>query len=492
MALEFNLTNQMQMSQQMKLTPAMMQSMEILQLPMMALEQRIETELNINPVLEFETDEVDAPEEEESNEFLNKSIDEKELKISDDNTAESFERLESLGAEYKEYVNQDADVSVKYYDNESDSKMNALHNTADNRTSMQMYLKEQLTILDGKQEIINVIEILIDHLTPKGYLSPGLEEIASLYDGFDYKHFVEALELLQKFDPPGIGARDVKECLLIQISQNIESAPPFTFDIINNHYNMLLNNHLPQLAVAAECNMDDIKKVLHYLSLLDTSPGAKFNAGFDNAPVRVDIIVEEDESGEHIVRLANSSLPAVRINDEYAKMAANKNIEKETRKYLQENVRNAKWLIEAINQRQNTLLKIATVVVSKQEEFFKKGKMYIQPLFMQEVADYIGMHIATVSRAVAGKHIRSPQGQISLRELFTSRMVSDDGSVQGTEVIKQTLREIVNSENKSKPYNDEKLALMLKNKGYVISRRTVVKYRQQMDIPTSRMRKKFI
>ncbi|MFI4910342.1 MAG: RNA polymerase factor sigma-54 [Sedimentisphaeraceae bacterium JB056] len=491
MALEMNLTNRMQMAQQMKLTPAMMQSMEILQLPIMALEQRIETELNNNPVLELETEDPDEQEEDDK-EFLNKSIDEKELKVSENDTAESFERLDNLGADYKEYINQDAAVSVRYDDGEADPKLNALHNTADSRISMQAYLKDQLSLVDAPREVISVIEILIDQLSPKGYLSLNLDEIAAIYDGFDQELFDEALEHLQRFDPPGIGARDVRECLLIQIRQNIDTVPPFTYEIVNEHYDMLLNNHLPQLAASVGCGMDEIEQVLHYLARLDTSPGTKFESGFDNAPVRVDIIVEEKDDGEYDVHLANSALPALRINDEYASMVADKNIDKNTKRYLQENVRNAKWLIDAVNQRQNTLLKIAGIVVSRQKEFFKKGRLHIQPLFMQEVADMIGIHIATVSRAVAGKYIQSPQGQMPLRDLFTNRIVSDDGNVQGTEAIKQALENIINNEDKSKPYSDEKVCKLLEEKGYSISRRTVVKYRDQLGIPASRMRKKFI
>jgi RNA polymerase sigma-54 factor len=491
MAMEMNLTNRMQMSQQMKMTPAMVQSMEILQLPITALEQRIETELNNNPVLEALGEDADQEPEEDQREYLNKSIDEKELRISEDDTAESFRRLNDIGADYNEYIDQNASVSVKYDDADGDPKLSALNNTADNRVSMQAYLKEQLSVVDAPREVLNVIEVLIDHLNPKGYLSSPLEEIAVMYEGFDYELFETALEILQRFDPPGIGARDIRECLLIQISQNIESAPPYTFEIIHDHYDMLLYNHLPSVAKKLGCSMDELKDALHYLARLDTSPGTKFDVGFDNAPVRVDIVVEEDEDGEYSVQLVNSSLPALRINDEYAEMAFDKSVDRDTRYYLQENVRGARWLIDALNQRHTTLMKIAAIVVARQKEFFKNGKMYIKPLFMQDVADQIGMHIATVSRAVAGKYIRSPQGQMPLRALFTKSMVSEEGKVQGTEAIKQALISLVDNEDKSNPYRDEDLCNMLSEKGHQISRRTVVKYRKQLGIPTYRIRKQF-
>lgn len=490
MALEMYLTNQMRMAQQMKLTPAMMQSMEILQLPLMALEQRIETELNINPVLELESQQ-DEPEEEQTNEFLNSSLDEKELRVSENNTAESFERLENLGSEYKEYVDPDADVSVKYNDGEGDAKLEAIQNTADSRISMPDYLREQLAVINAKREVINCVNILIDHLDVKGYLPVSLEELVRLYNGFELKTFVEALKVLQQMDPPGIGARSIQECMLIQIDQN-EDAPPFAKKIIQNHYDMLLSNHLPKLAATVGCSMEELKDVLNFLARLDTSPGTRFNIGFDDAPVRVDIIIEEAENDEYTVKLAGSSLPAVRINDEYSAMASDRSVDKDTRNYLQDNIRSAKWLIDAINQRKSTLLKIASVVASKQKEFFKKGKLYLKPLFMQEVADQIEMHIATVSRAVAGKYVQCPQGQIPLRDFFTNRMTTKDGDVQGTEAVKEALRQIVDSEDKSKPYNDDQICDLLSKKGYVISRRTVVKYRKQLDIPTSRIRKQFI
>ena len=490
MALEMYQTNQMRMAQQMKLTPAMMQSMEILQLPLIALEQRLETELNTNPVLELETEQQEQ-QQEQPNEFLNKSIDEKELRISGTDSRDSFERLENLGAEYKEYVDPDADVSVRYDDGDGDPKLEAIQNTADSRVSMPDYLREQLSVISEKREVINCVNILIDHLNPKGHLPVSIEELARLYNGFDQKSFADALKVLQQMDPPGIGARSIQECMLIQINQN-EDAPPYAKEIIQDHYDLLLSNHLPKLAATVGCSMEQLKDVLKFLSRLDTSPGTKFSTGFDDAPVRVDIIIEEAENDEYTVRLAGSSMPPIRINDEYMSMASDRSVDKDTRHFLQENIRSAKWLIDAINQRKSTLLKIAAVVASKQKEFFKKGKLYLKPLFMQEVAEQIDMHIATISRAVAGKYVQCPQGQIPLRDFFTNRMTTKDGEVQGTEAIKEALRQIVNSEDKSKPYNDDEICKLLSEKGYEISRRTVVKYRQQLDIPTSRIRKQFI
>ena len=489
--MEMNLTNQMQMSQQMKLTPAMMQSMEILQLPITALEQRIESELNNNPVLELDTLDDELPPVEDGTEYLNKSLDEKELNVSDSDTAKSFERLENLGNDFKEYVNQDASVSVRYDDGEEDPKTRALNNTADNHISMQEYLKEQLVFSDAAQQIVNVANIIIDHLDSKGYLPISLKELAAMYDGFEPILFEKALELVQSLEPAGIGARNVRECLLIQLKQNPAAAAPYALEIVEDYYEMLLYNHLPQLAKKLECSMENIKDALEYLGRLDTSPGTQFSSGFDNAPVRVDIIVDQADNGELIVELANSNLPSLRINNEYEAMIAAKNIDKDTKQYLQENLRNAKWIIDAVNQRQQTLLKIASVAVSHQKEFFKNGKLALKPLFMQEVADKIGMHVATVSRAVAGKYMQTPQGQIPLRELFTTRVVSESGNVKGTDAIKQALQNIIDKEDKSKPYSDDVLSQMLTEKGYEISRRTVVKYRDQMGIPASRIRKKF-
>lgn len=490
MALEMYLSDEMRMAQQMKLTPAMMQSMEILQLPLMALEQRIETELSCNPVLEMETDEEQyAPDE--TPEYINTSIDEKELKVSEENTADSFERLENLGADFKEYVDPDADVSVRYDDGEADPKLEAMQNTADNRISLPQYLKEQLAEINGRREVLNCAGIIIDHLDEKGYLPVSLEELAAIYNGFELADFTDALKLVQSMEPPGVAARTIRECLLIQIEQ-MPDAPPFAKEIIADHYELLLSNHLPQLAASVGCTMEQIKQAFKFLGRLDTSPGTRFLGGYDNAPVKVDIIIEPDESGVYSVKLAGSSMPSLRISPMYADMAADKNLDKDTRNFLQNNIRDARQIIDAVNQRKSTLLKIAAVVASRQTEYFEKGKMYMQPLFMQEVADEVGLHIATVSRAVAGKYVRCPQGQIPLRDFFTNRMTSKGGQQQGTEAIKETLRQIIENENKSKPYSDEQLCAILAEKGYEIVRTTVVKYRKQLGIPTSRIRKQFI
>ena len=491
MAIELQLSGQLKQELQMKLTPAMLQSMEVLQMPLMALEQKVFSELSSNPVLEIDLSETveEAPLSGSSDD---ENYTEKVLEISPEKTSDSFERLENLGSDYNNYISGDEPYRPLSKSDE-DPKQEALLNTADIKISLQEYLLDQWRLLKEDEDVLDAGEYIIRMLDKRGYLNSSLEEIA---DNSQYSIDVItiAYDLVKQLEPAGVGARTIRECLLLQIHQDDE-APEIVEQIIETHYQTLLDNHLPQLAKKLNCTIEDVNSAIKYLSRLDTSPGLLFGTNLDNAPVKVDVIVEEaEDDGEYTVRLASGGLPALTVSDYYEKMASDKTVAGETRKYLQENIRSARWLIDAIAQRKETLLKISAYIVNRQKTFFTEGRLGLKPLSMQEIADYIGVHTATVSRAVSGKYALCPNGIIALREFFNSGKLEsseDDGEEMGAEYVKETLRQVIEEENKSKPLSDEKLMSEMENKGIKVARRTIAKYREQLGIPSARMRKKF-
>ncbi|WP_161944676.1 RNA polymerase factor sigma-54 [Sedimentisphaera salicampi] len=486
--MELQLTGQLKQELQMKLTPAMLQSMEVLQMPLMALEQKVASELSSNPVLEVDSAEsVDAPEE--VLEQTEDSFDEKELDVSPDNTSDSFERLDSLSGDFD--GDEENYVPAKY-DSDEDPKMDALQNTADSGISLQEHLLDQWRLFNIDSETFLAGEYIIRSLDERGYLNTELEEIEDSTE-FSSEIIQNAHELIKQLEPAGVGARSIRECLLIQIEQD-DSPNPLAEKAVREHYDMLIANHLPELARKLGCEMDELQEVIKYLSHLDTSPGLLFGQEMDNAPIKADIIVEEDpESDDYIVRLASGALPPLNVSEYYEKMAADKNTPSETKKYLQENLRSARWLIEAIAQRRETLLKIAAYIVKKQKDFFVKGRIALVPLSMQEIADYIGVHIATVSRAVSGKYAMCPNGIVPLRDFFSSGRLEgvEDGESKGAESVKEVLKQVIEQEDKAKPFSDKKLCEEMEKKGIKIARRTVAKYRDQLAIPSAKMRKQY-
>jgi RNA polymerase sigma-54 factor len=301
----------------------------------------------------------------------------------------------------------------------------------------------------------------------------------------------EALELVQKLEPAGVGARDLRECLLIQMAQSSEDMS-FESRLIAEHMEELLKNRLPDIAKKMNCGIDAINQAIAHLSKLDTSPGLQ--VGRDrNHPITPDVIVESlDNSSQYSVRLADYNLPRLRVNDYYAKMAKDPVVSEKTKNFLQNNLRSAQWIIDAIEQRKNTLLRVTKAVVKYQMDFFEKGQLYLRPLPMSKVAKDVGVHLATVSRAVAGKYMQCPRGILPLRKFFSGGTEDISGAGLSWEAIRAKLQQIINAEDKAKPLNDEQIRKRLAEAGITnLARRTVAKYRKLLNIPAARFRKKY-
>lgn len=482
----------MRMEQRMKLAPHMIQSMEILQLSILALQERIEQELNSNPVLEMA--EPENPEEADSTpEPPQDDTDEKDLVVgTDTDKAEDFERLETIGDGFTDYMDQAGPFRRRVQTDEPDRKLEALKNTAAPPQSLHEYLADQWRLGDAEESMKKAGDMIIDYIDDRGYLTVRLEQLYNKDRGdFTVDDLKQALELVQRLEPPGVGARDLKECLLIQMAQSSEDMS-FESRLVREHMDKLLENHLPDIARKMNCSVETVNRAIGRMSKLDTSPGLQIGPD-QNHPITPDVIVEsEDDSGRYFVRLADSSLPHLRLNDYYAKMAKDAGVSENTRKFLQNNLRSAQWIMDAIEQRKNTLLKVTQAVVKYQKDFFEKGQLYLRPLPMSKVAADVGVHLATVSRAVAGKYIRCPWGILPLRKFFSGGREDTEGQGHSWEAIRAKLQEIIDQEDKAKPLNDDQIKKMLEKAGInSLARRTVAKYRKLMSIPAARFRKKY-
>jgi RNA polymerase sigma-54 factor len=491
--MKLEMTGQMRMEQRMKLAPHMIQSMEILQLPILALQERIEQELNSNPVLELE--ESENPEEAVTppEPAPNDDIGEKALIVNtDSNKVDDFERLESIEDDFKEFIDQSGPYHIRHDGEEKDPKLEALKNAAAPPQSLHDYLTEQWLLVDAEEPVKKAGGAIIDYLDERGYLSVPLEQLHGKdQKDFTAEHLVEALRLVQQLDPPGVGARDLRECLLIQLAQSSEELG-FEYRLIADHMDALLENRLPEIARKMDCSMDRLNQALRRLSKLDISPGLQVGRN-DSIPITPDVIVESrDGPGDFSVRLADNSLPSLRLNPFYTRMADDTQTSENTRKFLQNNIRSAHWIIEAIEQRKRTLLKVAQTIVRYQKDFFEQGPLYLRPLPMATVAQEVGVHLATVSRAVSGKYLQCAWGILPLRKFFSGGTEDTSGQAHSWEAIRVKLQQIIDDEDKTKPLNDDQIKAKLAEAGIPnLARRTVAKYRKLMNIPTAKFRRKY-
>lgn len=481
----------MRLEQRMKLAPRMIQSMEILQLPILALQERIEQELNSNPVLEAEEP---SASEVESGEDV-QLADERGKADSTEGQAgektEDFGRIERLDDDYQDWMDRSAGSYRRVGPDEPDSKLEAMKNTAAPPLSIHEYLSDQWQLVEAGEPVKKAGSAIIDYIDDRGYLSVRLEQLynkdRSDFTIDDLKH---ALELVQKLEPAGVGARDLKECLLLQMAQSPDDMS-FESQLIAGHMDELLENRLPDIAKKMRCGIDEIKRAIERIAKLDMSPGLQVGKEL-NHPVAADVIVESENGGDYVVRLADSSLPALKVSDYYAKMAKDPTANEQTKKFLQNNIRSANWIIEAIEQRKNTLLRVATSVVKHQREFFDKGQLYLKPLPMSKVAEDVHVHLATVSRAVAGKYVQCEWGIVPLRKFFSGGMEDDSGEGHSWEAIRGKLQQIIDAEDKTNPLNDDQIKEKLAEVGIKdLARRTVAKYRKLLNIPAARFRKRY-
>lgn len=494
--MQLNLSQQMKMSQQMKLAPRMIQSMEILQLPVMALQDRIEQELQENVCLERSEGDPDAPvaeaELEEAREDAGeKVITERELVVdtAHDNEAD-FERLLEISQDWPEdNFTSGGKPSANYVSDEADRQHDLMSNVASRPQSLQEYLLEQIGFFNAPHEVRDFAEFLIQNLDDNGRLPNPLGELIQIYGkSISERDAQAALALVQQLDPPGVGARDFRECLLLQVKDDTPHRDVL-ITLITSHLEDLARNRLPLIERKTGYSLDDIKAAQEELRKLNPYPGA----GFAVRPVQrvtPDLYVERDENGKYVVRLEDEYTPRLRISKKYQTLLRHASDAK-TKEYIKRKIDSAKWLIESIEQRHNTLKRVAQAIVDHQTEFLDKGPEFIVPLKMQQIADVVKVHVTTVSRAVDDKWIQTPRGLFPLKRFFGGGTTTESGEEVAWDIIRIKLKEIIDKEDKNDPLSDDALVEELAKQGYNLARRTVTKYRKALNIPSSRERRAY-
>jgi len=470
--------------------------MEILQLPILALQERIEQEMSENPVLELQEEEdPDLPAEpEESDERESPdapSEEERELVIDESNANEDdFERLMKMDEEWPDHFEERSRPSRSATEEAGERKLDAMANMTARPQSLQDYLHDQLGWFDLDPRLRAMADRIIYNLDPSGRLQGCLEDLLGPdADEDDLVLAERALALVQKLDPPGVGARDMRECLLLQLTAGMPYYEELR-TLICNHLEDLEHNRLPVISRRTGYSMELIQEVIEELRKLSLNPGAEFSEVLA-PPVTPDVFVEQNEEGRYQVRLEDGRRPTLFISPYYRKLFQSGQANAETIDYIKRKINSAQWLIESIEQRRSTLSRVSQAIVDHQSEFLSKGPESIEPLKMQQIADKVGVHVTTVSRAVDDKWIQTPRGIFPLKRFFCGGTVSADGEEVAWDTVRLKLQEIIDKEDKHHPKSDKQLVMDLAAEGITVARRTVTKYRKAMSIPSSRQRREW-
>lgn len=488
MRLSFGL--EQKLVQKQVLAPRMIQSMEILQMPIQALEERIEQAMNENPVLETRETDPDLPDEPEEREDPDAPTDdERELVVDEQHdNKEDFERLVEMDREFPDHFDDGPRRSRASLEEEGERKLDALANIADRHHTLQDYLEQQIGELDLPLDIRELAERIVTALDSNGYLTASLADLLPAdATPQDMQRAEQALRIVQQLDPPGVGARDLRECLLLQLTPQLPMYAQVR-RLVEDHLEDLRDNRLPNIQRRTGWTIDQIRQAWQQLRKLDPKPGARFGEAVAPA-VTPDVYVDRTDDGTFRVRLEEGRTPQLRISRYYRQRLLSGEATREEREFIKRKVNAAQWLIESIQQRRNTLLRVAQAIVDHQTSFLEEGPEAIEPLKMQQIADKVGVHVTTVSRAVDDKWIQTPRGIFPLKRFFVGGTTSYDGEAISWDAIRVKLQEVIDHEDKSNPYSDDELVLQLKRHGLKVARRTITKYRKKMGIGSSRQRR---
>ena len=480
-----------QQKQVQALAPRMIQSMEILQLPLAALEERIEQEVNENPVLELRTDDPDKPATEEAEPTQASDVEQKELVVDNEtNNADDFERLLNLDRELPDHFDERPRTSSNRVQEFSDRQHDMIQNIVDRSETLQDHLLTQIGEMDLDDEILKMCKRIISALNAEdgGYLKASLLDLLPPGAGEQELQLAEsALSVIQRLDPIGVGARDLRECLLIQVNDDMPLVDEVK-TLINDHLEDLRDNRIPQIQKATGYTIEQIQEAWEQLRTLDPRPASHFVEKFV-PKVTPDLWIEVDDNGKYIVKMDEGPTRSLFISNYYRQRIASGQATDEEKEYIKRKINAAQWLIESIEQRRSTLTRVAQAIIEHQEAFLKEGPHAIVPLKMQEIADVVKVHVTTVSRAVDDKWIDTPRGIFALRRFFVGGTQTDDGEDVAWDHVRIKLQELVDNEDKAKPLSDDELVKRLKAMGFNVARRTVNKYRQKLGIPSSRQRR---
>ena len=443
-------------AQKLSLTPELIQSIQILQLSNFDLIEYVKSELVENPILENaksldETQPIDIQEKLRESDF----------------EAERFRQFEYSADDeedhtYEQYVSRDETLTD--------------------------HLLLQLSLSKIKSDEAAIGRYIIEAIDDNGYLTMSLEEVAEAL-GEDIEKVDHVLDVIQNFDPVGVGARDLRECLVIQLSARGMLTDEIEY-VIYNMLEELANKKFAVIAKQLGLKKEDIQELSDLIKTLDPKPGRAYGSGKETNYIVPDIILE-NHHGEFELSSNFKSSPKLRVSSYYDKLVQEAAHDGELKKYINEKFNSAVWLIKSIEQRRRTIYDVSEAIFKHQEEFFQKGEKYLKPLTLRQIAEELGIHESTVSRTINGKYIQSPRGIYELKYFFSTGISTGDGGSVSSSSIKSVIKDLIKSEDEKKPYSDQEIADILKRRDIEISRRTVAKYRESLGILSSSKRKRF-
>jgi RNA polymerase sigma-54 factor len=461
--------------QKLILTPSLQQAIKLLPMTTLELAEMLNQEMVENPMLE------EIPTEEQPPVEVTQAVEQAEKKAEE--KGDTWD-----DADYEYFFGEYLDDGYRPRQPQEVKELPPIENTLSSKSSLADHLKWQLNLnmqtID--ESIREVGEAIIGNIDEDGYLVASLDEIASLGE-WDVSLVERALEHIQSFDPIGVGARDLQECLLLQLHHlGLAGSPAET--LVKDHLRLLQNHRIPELARALGIEPEEIKSHIELIRHLDPKPGARYSPT-ESQYVIPDVYILKTDEG-YKAALNEDGLPQLRISPVYRRLLdKGGETSDETRAYVKDKFRSALWLLKSVDQRQKTILKVATSIINFQREFLDSGIEHLRPLVLRDVATDIGMHESTVSRVVNNKYMHTPQGVYEMKYFFHSGISSSYGESVSSVTIKQRIRKIIEAEDQRRPLSDSKIMSILQKEGLVLARRTIAKYREELKIATSNQRK---
>jgi len=479
---------------QQKLSPQQIQLMKLIQLPVMALEQRIKEELEINPALEEEDD--NAPDAEED------FSDDEAPTTEDDRDSDEIESpVSNDDVSYEDFVDEEEFADYKYQVNNSGKDNDFKEIPIRETTDFHDQLEEQLGLLDLDEKHYTIGLYLIGCIDDDGYIR---RDTGSIVDDLAFTQNIaatseeveEVIRVLQKLDPPGIAARTLQECLLLQLerAENQTREVLLAIEVVKQCMEEFSKKHYDKISRKLNINEEDLKDIIAEITKLNPKPGGAGQSTQNIQEVIPDFVISTN-NGEPELSLTSRNMPDLKISQEYMEMLTRYNKQKdktakEASGFIKNKIENAQWFIEALFQRQQTLLLAMNAIMQYQKEYFVTGdETKLRPMILKDIAEKVGLDISTVSRVANSKYVTTSFGTFPLKYFFSESLSTDSGEEVSSREVKKILEDCIGAENKKKPLTDDALCTILKEKGYNIARRTVAKYREQLDIPVARMRK---
>ena len=479
------------------LAPQLQQSLALLQAPTLELKALVDQELSQNPVLEEVPVQEQSSEEKPGETREENPLDPAEPPgdVTGDSPGEAgasepvddfqaeFDKLLQLDQEWRDHF-AETNIPARR-DSEEEERRQFMFDSLVVKKSLQEDLLEQLRFSDVKVEDVGVAEMIIGNIDDRGWLQSSVDELA-VATNIPADRILEVLKLVQSFEPPGIGARGLRECLLLQLERQGRQ-DTLEYRMVEAYWEALGKRRFPEITRGMETTVDEVQEAAARIALLEPRPGRAYLPDDDQYVTAEVFVVKSGD--EYVITTNNEQVPHLRISNVYKDMLARPDSTEQDREWIREKIRAGKFLIKSLHQRQQTILNIAREIVSRQREFMEQGVALLKPLTMVQVAEVVGVHETTVSRAVSGKFMQTPQGMFEMKYFFTSGLQTASGVDISNTSVKDMVAELIRKEDTATPLSDEQIVHLLQGKGIVIARRTVAKYRSELNILPSNMRK---